>query len=223
MYIDDPGLTTAEVWEGELAAPDGVYAPGHDLPLVSVGRPVWWGDKAVLGSAWVSPTNNQRYGLARFSFSLRPKANQHVISAELIVYLSAAGDGMRPVAFDAFPKLTTEDQTGTRTLGIDPKVNLVDAVELSGVKYETTINTRQAVPVIVADGIGESTVRWVFEARKAHPLVGSQSTYVVVQLPPGVEAARASLYLSILVGTRIGPVRGILPQNVQERLSFVLE
>jgi|CXWL01.1.fsa_nt_gi hypothetical protein len=223
MHIDDTQLPFDSAWEGELAPPEGVFAKGDGLPTVSLGRPAWWSDGKVLGKEWVPPAGGRRYGLARFAFSLRPGARQEVKRVEFVVHLHAKGGGARPVVFDLFPKAVTEEQTGTRTLGLDPKFKFVDAVEVSGLKAETTINVRQAVPVITADGVGESVARWVFQSRPAHPLIGSQSAYVVVELPPGVAAARASLLLSAEVTTRFGPMRGLLPEDERERLSWVLE
>ncbi|MGQ0605097.1 MAG: hypothetical protein ACT4QE_25750 [Anaerolineales bacterium] len=142
---------------------------------------------------------------------------------EVIVHLHAKGGGARPLVFDLFPKALTEEQTGTRTVGLDPTFKFVDAIEVSGLKAETTLNVRQAVPVITADGVGESAARWVFAARPAHPLLGSPSVYAIGELPPGVEAARASLLLSAETTTRFGPVRGLLPEDARQRLSWVLE
>ena len=194
MLIDEARFQVEFEWEGELAPPSGVYVTrGDGLPRVSLGRPAWWSDQKVLGEQWTSPAGGHRHGLARFAFSLRPGERQSVRSAEFIVYLHARGAGPRPIFFDLLPKVVTEEQTGSRAFGIDPKFKFAGAVEFSGVKAETTINVKQAVPVIAADGIGESTARWVFEARPAHPLVGSQMVYAVVELPPGVESARASL------------------------------
>jgi hypothetical protein len=223
MHIDDSQFPIETAWEGALAPPAGVYATrGEGLPRVSLGKPVWWSDQKVLGQKWMPPAGGKSYGLARFAFSLRPEGRQTVRSAEFIVYLHAKGRGPRPVAFDLFPKAVTEEQTGEFTVGVGPDFKFAGA-EASLAKAETKINLRQAVPVVIADGVGESMARWVFAARPAHPLVGSQSVYAVVELPPGVEAARVSLHLSAEVTTRLGPVRGLLPETEREQLNWVLE
>ena len=221
MHIDDNALPFDQAWQGPLSLP-ATFATRGGLPTVSIGRPAWWSAQKVLGDKWTPPAGGRRYGLARFVFTLRPEGRQEISRAELTVYLFATGPGPRPIAFDAFPKAVTESQTGTRTIGIDPTLKFVDAVEVSGLKAETTINMAQAAPVITAYGLGESTLRWEFESRPAHPLLGSQSAYAIVELPPGVEAARASLQLSVEVETRLGPVRGLLPETEQAKLSFVL-
>lgn len=228
MRIDDTSLSFDSAWEGELKPATGAFGPtrGETSALViSIGKPSWWGQQNIMGDQLVTPAGGKRYGLARFAFSLRPKERQErqeVKRVEFIAYLHAKGAGERPIAFDLLPKTTTIEGTGKVTVGIDPKFKFASAVEVSGFKAETEIDLKQAVPVIVADGVGESTARWVFESRPTHPLLGSQSAYVIVELPPGVDAARASLLLSAEVGTRLGPARYLLPKEQREQLSFVL-
>ena len=225
MRIDDTSLSFDSAWDGELEAPAGVYGAtrgGGESLAISIGKPSWWSQQNIMGEQLVTPASGRRYGLARFAFSLRPKERQEVKRVEFIAYLHPKGAGERPIAFDLLPKTTTVEGTGKVTVGIDPKFKFVNAIEVSGFKAETEIDLKQAVPVIVADGLGESTARWVFESRPAQPFVGSQSTYVIVELPPGVDAARASLHLSAEIGTRLGPARYLLPQEQRERLSFVL-
>ena len=225
MRIDDTSLSFDSAWEGELEPAAGVFGPtrgGSESPALSIGKPSWWDQQNIMGDQMVTPAGGKRYGLARFAFSLRPKERQEVKWVEFIAYLHAKGAGQRPIAFDLLPKTTTVEGTGKVTVGIDPKFKFVSVIEVSGFKAETEIDLKQAVPVIVADGVGESTARWVFESRPTHPLLGSQSAYVIIELPPGVDAARATLHLSAEVGTRLGPARYLLPQEQRERLSFVL-
>ena len=128
----------------------------------------------------------------------------------------------RPKAFDLAPRVETEEQTGMFTLGIGPDFKF-SSVDLTLAKAETTINLHRVFPVITADGIGESTARWVFASRPAHPLVGSQIVYAVVQLPPGVEAARVSLMLNAEMTTGLGPIKGLLPEDKACDLSWTLK
>jgi len=130
--------------------------------------------------------------------------------------------GERPIVFDLFPRALTEEQTGARTVGLDPQFKFVDAVEVSGFKAEMTINVTQAAPVITVDGIGESFARWVFAAHAARPLVGSQLAYATIELPPGVAAARASVQLSADVASGFRSALGFLPERDSARLSWVL-
>ncbi|HWQ20148.1 MAG TPA: hypothetical protein VN455_10260 [Methanotrichaceae archaeon] len=79
------------------------------------------------------------------------------------------------------------------------------------------------MPIIVADGIGESTARWVFASQKAHPFIGSQLVYAIIEMSKGVQAFRATLYLRAEMATRFGPISGLLPEESKDRLSWVLK
>lgn len=218
MHIDETAFPVEPVWEGALAPPKRVFAPpGEKLPTVSIGRPVWWDDEAILGEKWAAPAGGNRYGLARFAFSLRPEGRKVVRRAELMVSLEAENGGGAPVVFDLLPKVTTEEKTGTFTASVG-----LDFKFLSLAQAETTIDLSQKVPVIVADGIGESIARWVFVSGRAHPLVGSQIVYAVLELPAGTSAVRASLHLSAEVATNLGPIRGVLPKEAEEHLIWTL-
>jgi len=218
MLIDEIVYPVEPAWEGALAPPQGVFAPpGEKLPTVSIGKPVWWEGETILGEKWTQPVGDNSYGLARFAFSLRPEGRKVVRRAELMVSLEAENGGGLPIVFDLLPKVTTEDKTGTfkASVGLDFKF-------LSLAKAETTIDLSQKVPVIVADGIGESIARWVFASGGAHPLVGSQIVYAILEMPAGTSSARASLQLSAEVATSLGPIRGILPKEAKEHLSWTL-
>ncbi|HKZ84209.1 MAG TPA: hypothetical protein VJ793_11205 [Anaerolineae bacterium] len=192
------------------------------LSRASLGNPNWWSDHRILGERWLPPAGGKRYGLARFPFSLRPNVKESVRQAELAVYCHAKGAGAHPVVFDLFPKALTEDQIGEFSIGIGPDFKFA-GVEASVAKAETKFNLKQSIPVLTADGIGESVARWVFIAGSTHPLVGSQVVYAILELPPGVEAARVSLLLSAEVEMRFGLLRGRLPETERARLSWVLE
>jgi hypothetical protein len=216
-------------WEGYLESPIGLFAARSPdtLPSVSIGKPAWWPDDKMPGDKWTPPAGGSRYGLARFAFSLRPDPRQMIKTAEFTLDFSAIGPGQagrlpRPTAFDLYPQLVTEEQTGSRSIGLDPKFKFGSVAEFSGAKAEVTLNVKQALVVTKVDGLGESYARWTFTARPAHPLTGSQEVYVVVELPPGVEAARASAQLSAEVANPLGPFKGLLPQTEQARFSWVL-
>jgi hypothetical protein len=154
---------------------------------------------------------SQRPGQCGYLLFENPRQEENM---ELVVDLRPEDGGARPITFDLVPRAETEEQTGTFTLGIGPDFKF-SSVNVTLAKAETTINLRRVFPVITADGIGESTARWVFASRPAHPLVGSQIVYAIVQLPPGVEAARVSLFLNAEMTTGFGPIKGLLPK-IQE-------
>lgn len=218
MLIDETRYPVETAWEGELVSPSGVMtARGKAMPRVSIGKPDWWsGDK--LGEAWKAPDGNYSYGLARFAFSLRPEGMQEVRRAELVLDFQPENGSGRPVAFDLVPRVETEEQTGTFTLGIGPDFKF-SSVDVTIAKAETTINLRRVFPVIITDGIGESTARWVFVSRSAHPLVGSQLVYAIVQLPKGVQGAMVRLFLN----AEIGRFKGFLPQDESCDMRWILK
>lgn len=224
MVLIDENLYPVEIaWDGKLVPPTGIFAArGKEMPQVSIGKPDWWDGQHILGDAWKAPEGGYSYGLARFAFSLRPEGRQEVRRAELVVYFQPEDGGKRPVAFDLAPRSETEERTGSFALGIGPDLKF-SSVEMTLAKAETTINLRRVFPVIIADGIGESIARWVFVSRPAHPLVGSQIVYAIVQMPPGVESARVAIFLNAEIATGFGPIKGFLPKNVESDLSWMLK
>ncbi|HQI92018.1 MAG TPA: hypothetical protein PLS48_10325 [Methanotrichaceae archaeon] len=217
MQIDESIYPVETAWEGELVHHAGIMkARGKGMPHVSIGKPDWWSGET-LGEFWKAPEGDYSYGLARFAFSLRPEGMQEVRKAELMLDFQSDDGGARPVAFDLVPRAKTEEQTGSVTLGIGPDFKL-SSVGVTLAKAETTINFKWVFPVIITDGIGESTARWVFASKPAHPLVGSQIVYAVVQLPPGANTARVKLFLS----AEIGRFKGFLPQDEECDMSWIL-
>lgn len=223
MHIDDRHSTIEPLWEGALAQPSETYATrGAAGPHVTLGKPAWWSDTQMLGDAWHAPAGGQRYGVARFAFSLRVDSGQTVQRVTFSVALHAQPAGARPIAFDLSPMLTTATQTGTRKVGVGPGFKFF-GVDVTVGQAEFSITTQQAVPVIAAEGVGESAVRWVFAAHPAHPLVGAQLTYIVVELPQGVAAASAAMHLTADVQTRLGRALFLPPQAEGVRWSYVLQ
>lgn len=225
MIIDDIQFPIETAWAGALEPPAGQYTKGPGaLPQVTIGKPVWWSDPRKLGADWVQPAGGQRYGLARFAYTLTPIERQTVDSVEFTVSLASLGSAQRPIAFDLIPGLTTEEQTGSRKFTLDPKLKFTDVVEFSGVQAGVEINVKQAHVVSSIYGLGESDARWVFKARPAHPLVGSQTVFVVVELPASAQAARARVHLSAQVEAPVwGKLRGQLPAEAQAQSNFVLQ
>lgn len=223
MLINETLYPVETAWEGELVPPSGVFAArGKAMPHVSIGKPDWWAGQKILSDSWKAPEGGYSYGLARFAFSLRPEGKQKVRRTELVVDFQPEKGSQRPTAFDLAPRAETEEETGTLTLGIGPDFKF-STMDLTLAKAEATINLQRVFPVITADGIGESTARWVFASRPAHPLVGSQIVYAIVQLPPGVEAAKVSLFLNAEMTTGFGPMKGLFPKDEACDLSWTLK
>jgi len=224
MHIDDSSLPFDPLWEGALEPSAGMFkaARGDDALMISIGKPHWWNQQNIMGDKLITPASGARYGLARFVFALRPQKNQEVKRVEFNIDLHAKGAGARPIAFDLFPKTTTVEQTGKASVGIDPKFKFV-VIEASGMpKAEVALDIKQAKVVITSEGTGSSAARWLFESHATRPLVGDTSVYVIVELPLGVEAARATLHLRAEVKDRFNVASYFIPEEQRERLSVVL-
>jgi hypothetical protein len=224
MIIHDSELPFEPLWEGALEPGAGMFkaARGDEAPTIRIGKPHWWNQQNIMGDKLITPASGARYGLARFVFALRPQKNQEVKRVEFNIHLHAKGAGARPIAFDLLPKTTTVEQTGKASVGIDPKFKFV-AIEASGIpKAEVSIEIKQAKVVIESEGTGSSAARWLFESHAARPLVGDTSVYVIVELPPHVEAARAALHLRAEVKDRFNVASYFVPEEQRERLSVVL-
>jgi hypothetical protein len=222
MLINEILYPIEDIWEGHLVPAFNIYAtPGEALPKASIGKPLWWTDKEILGDNWNPPRGKNRYVLARFAFSLRPEGREEVSKAELVVDFYAGDGGRRPVAFDLLPRAETEYRTRTFNIGIGPefKFGLLD-VNLA--KAETAINLSRAFPVIIADGIGENTARWIFESQPTRPLIGSQVVYAIIETAPKVSAINVCLFLTAEIATKIGPIKGLLPREEQCNLDWEL-
>ncbi len=219
MNIDETTFPIISGWEGELMRATGMLAaPGERLSALSIAKPTWWSDQMLMGQGWTPPSSGRRYGLARFAFSLRAAERQSVRYVDMVVYLHAKGEGLRPVICDMIPKAAKEGQAGIMTVGISPDFKFT-APETA----TATLSLPQSIYTVTADGIGENAAHWAFAVRSATPLAGSQIVYALVELMPGVEAARASLQLVAEIETPFGPVRGLLPSSQRLALTWVLE
>ena len=225
MLIDDTHFPFEPAWAGALESPAVSFAKGPgELPKVSIGQPVWWSDPRKLGADWVQPAGGKRYGMARFAYSLTPVERQTVDSVEFTLSFNSLGSPQRPIAFDLMPGLTTEEQTGKRKFTLDPKMKFANVVEFSGIQAGVEIDVKQAHVVSSIYGLGESDAGWTFKARPAHPLVGSQMVFVILEIPPDAQAARVTVRLSAQVDAPLwGKMRGQLPEEAQAQTQFVLQ
>ena len=219
MHIDETNFPIVAGWEGELMRATGMLAvPGERLPALSIAKPAWWSDQTLMGEGWTPPPTGRRYGLARFAFSLRPAERQLPRYIDLVVYLHAKGEGLRPIIFDLLPQAAKEEHDEAFAMGVSPDFKFT-APENAPV----TLDLRQSILTVAADGKGENAAHWAFAVRSTSPFAGSQVMYTLVELLPGVEAARASLQLVAEIETPYGPVRGLLPSSQRTALTWVLE
>lgn len=223
MHINETNYPIEEAWSGELALPVGTFATrGDGLPEVSIGRPNWWPGEVILGDKWQSPAGGRRYGLVRFSFSLRHPSPKAIKSADFNVQLLTTGSGENPVAYDLFPRELKETLKDSLKLTVSPSLKFSE-VEASVGGAELTLDATNAIPVITAFGVGETAVTWNFQSQASHPLTGSRTVYAVLEVPAGNAEIRVLLRLSARAKRSIGDViTGATPGEASDRLSFVL-
>jgi len=227
MLFDETQNPDFEVaWEGRLEYEDPAETAergGTILPMVQIGKATWWNDQRILGDKWIPPAGGNRYGLARFPFSLNPLARQQVRTVEVGIQLMARGTGVAPLAFDMAPGNENETSDVERVVGFTPTFKLIP-VEVSGPKAEQTVKVKVAAAVITASNLMTDHPRWTFTAHSNRPIRGSQSVYLVVELPPAVAVARARLQITATLGDQVfGPAKGLLPTASADRRTFSLE
>ncbi len=220
----DPDFEVA--WEGTLEYEDTAEAKsrgGTVLPKVQIGKPTWWTDQRILGEKWIPPAGGNRYGFARFPFSINPLERQQVQKVEVDIQLMARGTGPAPLAFDMLPGNENETTEAERILGFSPTFKLAP-IEVSGPKAEQTVKIKVAAAVITASNLMTGNPVWVFKAHANRPIRGNQGVYVVVEMLPELAAVRARIQVKAdLVDTMFGPAKGLLPRNSEDHRTFTLE
>lgn len=143
---------TKALWEGALEQP-AVTFRGAESVLASIGEPFQWADGEMLGGNWKPPVGGNRFYLVQLAFTLSPRGNVKVTSAEFRVTLGKQGD-KKAVVFDAFPREQTVATDNSVTLGIGPdfKFGTTDA---SLAKAETKFDLGRVIPVVHVEGLHE--------------------------------------------------------------------
>lgn len=219
MEIWDDTLAFEAVWEGELR--EQVVMRGSGMPPVAIGKPVWWNDNDVFGKGWVAPVGSCRYRLIRFAFALRPEKRHRFRRVDFEIRISNHGENS-PTFYDVFPRTQFEERTGEVGIAVGPDLKFA-ALDASIGSVSAKINIKQAFPVVTVSGTGESEAGWLFESRPAHPLIGSQSVYCIVEIPDNVAEITAKVWLTAeILDERWGVLKGLVPDEASSRLSFAL-
>jgi hypothetical protein len=218
MHISS-SVETKYLWQGTLEAPAVTYR-GVDGVSASIGEPFQWADGEMLGEKWKPPLGDNRFYLLQLAFTLSPRGNMKVTSAEFYISLGAQG-GKRALIFDAFPREQLIEQKDSVTLGIGPDFKF-GTTEASVAKAETTIDFGYAVPVIRIEGLQETRLCWRYTVHAKYPLSGSRRMFAIVTLPPEMKTARATFSLTVSAESRFGPIRVSTPETEQSRLIWVV-
>ena len=84
-------VETKNLWEGMLEAPAVTYR-GVDSVSASIGEPFQWADGEMLGDKWKPPVGGNRFYLLQLAFTLSPRGNIKVTSADFCLTLNKQGD-----------------------------------------------------------------------------------------------------------------------------------
>lgn len=211
---------TKNLWEGALEAPAVAYR-AMDGVSASIGEPFQWADGEMLGEKWKPPVGGNRFYLLQLAFTLSPRGNVKVTSAEFCLSLGRQAE-KRAVVFDAFPREQTVEQKNAITLGVGADFKLSPLVEASLGKADITVDFGYVVPVIRVEGLQESRLCWRYSEHAKYPLTGSRRMVAIVTLPPEMKTALATFELTVNAEGRYGPIRVSTPETEQSRLRWVV-
>ena len=235
MHIVTPETIEQVAWEGYLTplwTPDQQSwalgpMPKHaaSLPRVTLGEPVWWPAATAMetetGEKWTPPAGDSQYLLLRLACTLHPPAEGRLRYTEAILatYLRPVTGTGQVVAHDLYPRRLTADNEGSFVVGLGPDLRFANLVRVSLLDVGAEIEYRRAFPVIQGYGLGESRVYWRFAHHASHPLLGSQSVYIVLDAPADAGGVRLSVELVATLETRVGPIRLGLPREARDHTS----
>jgi len=211
---------TKALWEGNLEQP-AVTFRGNEAVLASIGEPFQWADGDMLGGNWKPPVGGNRFYLVQLAFTLSPRGNIKVTSADFCLTLNSQS-GKRAIVFDVFPREQTVEQKNAVTLGVGANFKLSPVVEASLGKADITVDFGYVVPVIRVEGLQEPKLCWRYSKHAKYPLTGSRRMVAIVSLPDGMKTTLATLSLTVSAEGRFGPFRVSTPEMEQERLRWVV-
>ena len=218
MHISSLG-ETKNLWEGTLEAPTLAYRSADDISA-SIGEPFQWADEEMLGEKCKAPVGGNRFYLLQLAFTLKPRGNIKVTSADFCLSLSPQG-GKRALVFDAYPREQTVAMNDSVTLGIGPDFKF-GSTDVSVAKAEATIDVGTVVPVVRVEGLHESRLCWRYSEYAKYPLTGSRRMVAIVTLPPEMKTALATFELTVNAEGRLGPFRVSTPETEQSKLRWVV-
>ena len=195
---------TKALWEGALEQPAVVFR-GTETVLASIGEPFQWADGEMLGGNWKPPVGGNRFYLVQLAFTLSPRGNVKVTSADFCLTLGRQGE-KKSVIFDAFPREQTIATDNSVTLGIGPDFKF-GTTDVSIAKAETKFDLGRVIPVVRVEGLQESKLFWRYSEHAKYPLTGSRRMVAIVSLPDGMKTALATLELTVNAEGRFGPIR----------------
>lgn len=210
---------TKPLWEGPLEQP-AVTFRGSETVLASIGEPFQWADGEMLGGNWIPPVGGYRFYLVQLAFTLSPRGNVKVSSADFCLTLGRQGEN-KAVVFDAFPLEHTVATDHSITLGIGPDFKF-GTTDTSLAKAETKFDLGRVIPVVRVEGLQQPKLCWRYSEHAKYPLTGSRRMVAIISLPAGMKNALATLELTVNAEGRYGPIRVSTPAMEQDRLRWVV-
>ncbi len=116
-------VETKNLWEGNLESPVVTYRT-TDGVSASIGEPFQWADGEMMGEKWKPPLGNSRFYLLQLAFTLSPRGNVKVTSADFCLSLNAQG-GKRALVFDAYQREQTVKWKNSIALDACPDLIIV--------------------------------------------------------------------------------------------------
>ena len=221
MRIVTPTEIEHVAWEGHLQPLGATFRGAAPLPRVTLGEPAWWPAEQALegetGQQWTPPAGSDGhcYTLVRLACTLHPPTDRRTRYAEatLAAYLRPRHGGVAGpvVARDLYPQRLTAERQGKFTVGLGPDLKFAELVSIGLFEVGAEIEYHKVFPVVQGYGLGESRPYWRFAHHEAHPLLGCQSVYAVLDAPEDAGGVRLSVELVATLDTGFGPVRVGLP------------
>jgi len=219
--IDAPNNIETEqiLWKGSLL-PDEITRQPEDWPIIVIGQPRWW-PSAQIGSNWILPQGNHRYGLVEFVFSLNPN-NKKLSEARFEVILAPDNFGRQPIFYDLFPRDKQFSKINEVSVAVGPNLKF-SSLDASLGKAETKLHFRKIESFTQVSGVGTKKARWIFQPHDRFLLQGCQAVYAIVQIPLASSHIRVIVDVSTSRITRFGPLDLKPSESFREHQSYTLE
>jgi hypothetical protein len=192
-----------------------------------LGEPVVWKMDALqaqVGKEWTPPADGRLYALVRIDFTLHPleDSSARYEEAQLRVFLRPRAGNDDVIALDLYPTQVTAKKSGKVNVNLKPELKFVPGIEFNPGEAGVEIEHHDVFPVIQAFGVGQRNPYWTFKNDAARKLIGSQSVYLVVAVPPDAQGARLSVELTAQVKSKFGIFNGSVPEEARANLSKVI-
>jgi len=219
MKIETPVKNIPIAWEGLLASYNNALPQDMGVSA-AIGEPFRWSEKELMGEKWRPSILGHHYYLLQFAFTLTPRKNLTIASADFCLSLGSHG-GKHGIVVDAYPREQIFETNKPVVIGIGPDFKL-RTDEGSLANAETTIDFGYISPIVLVEGLGDARTCWRFTSHSKHPLTGSRKMLAIVSLPFSIKTTLATISLSVTVEGRFGPIRVSPPETESKKFRFIV-